>query len=76
MMKTPFSKEISGEAVLEYGDADFMILKPGAFVRCAVTREEIPLQDLRYWSAELQEAYKDGYASAERWKSVHEEPGR
>lgn len=76
MMKTPFSKEFGGEAVLEFGDADFMILKPGAFVRCAVTKEEIPLQDLRYWSAELQEAYKDGYASAERWKSVYEEPGR
>lgn len=75
-MKTPFSKEFSGEAVLEFGDSDFMILKPGAFVRCAVTKEEIPLQDLRYWSAELQEAYRDGVASAERWKAVNEEPGR
>lgn len=75
-MKSPFNKEFSGEAVLEFGDADFMILKPGSFVRCSVTGEEIPLQDLRYWSAELQEAYKDGYTSAERWKAVNAEPGR
>jgi len=76
MISTPFNKEISGEAVLEFGDADFMILKPGSFVRCAVTNEEILLQDLRYWSAELQEAYKDGYMSAERWKECQQEPGR
>lgn len=75
-MKTPFNRDLSGEAVLEFSNSDFMILKPGAFVRCAVTGEEIALQDLRYWSAELQEAYKDAYASAERWKTVHAEPGR
>lgn len=76
MISTPFNKDVSGEAVLEYGDSDFMILKPGSFVRCAVSNEEIPLQDLRYWSAELQEAYKDGYMSAQRWKENREEPGR
>lgn len=62
--------------MLEYGDSDFMILKPGSYVKCAVTGEQIPLQDLRYWSVELQEAYRDGYVSAERWKAHHEEPGR
>lgn len=75
-MRSPFGKEHTGEAVLEFGDSDFMILKPGAFVRCAVTGESIPLQDLRYWSAELQEAYKDANASAKRWQDVNSEPGR
>ena len=32
-------------------------LKPGSHVLCAVTGEPIPLEELRYWSARLQEAY-------------------
>jgi hypothetical protein len=43
--------------VVEYLDGDFRIVKPGAFVRCGVTREPIPLDELRYWSVDLQEAY-------------------
>jgi hypothetical protein len=46
-----------GEAVLDYGDAEFRIIRPGAYVRCAVTGERIELADLRYWSVDLQEAY-------------------
>lgn len=46
-----------GEAVLDYGDAEFRVLRPGAYVRCAVTGERIALSDLRYWSADFQEAY-------------------
>lgn len=45
------------EAKLEYHSSDYRILKPGKFVRCAVTGEPIPLEDLKYWSAERQEAY-------------------
>jgi hypothetical protein len=44
-------------ASLHYGDGEFAVLKPGPFVRCAVTDRPIPLEALRYWSAELQEAY-------------------
>ena len=32
-------------------------MKPGAFVRCAVTREPIPVDELRYWDVPRQEAY-------------------
>ena len=46
-----------GEAEVEYLDADFRILRPGSFVRCAVTGVPIPLEELKYWSVELQEAY-------------------
>jgi hypothetical protein len=46
-----------GEAVVQYLDSNLRILKPGAFVRCAVTGEPIPLDELKYWSVELQEAY-------------------
>jgi hypothetical protein len=46
-----------GEATVQYLDADLRIIKPGAFVRCAVTGERIPLDELKYWSVERQEAY-------------------
>lgn len=72
---TNFDREFTGEATLEYGDADFMILKPGAYVKCAVTGETIALNNLRYWSAELQEAYLDANAATARWREVHEGPG-
>jgi len=48
-----------GEAVIQYLDSDFRILKPGQFVLCAVTGRQIPLADLRYWNVERQEAYFD-----------------
>ena len=47
----------AGEAVLEYLDGEFRVTSPGQFVRCAVTGAPIPLEDLRYWNVDLQEAY-------------------
>lgn len=55
-----------GEARIRYGDADFDILSPGAYVTCAVTGRQIPLNALRYWSVDLQEAYWDAEAAAKR----------
>ena len=48
-------------ATLVYGPNGFRMVRPGHFVLCAVTGEPIPLEELRYWSVERQEAY----ASAE-----------
>lgn len=45
------------EAVVEYLDNDFRVVRAGAFVRCAVTGERISLEDLRYWSVERQQAF-------------------
>lgn len=45
------------EAEVEYRDGEFRVRRPGAFVRCAVTGEPIPLEDLRYWNVDLQEPY-------------------
>ncbi|CAM5190615.1 hypothetical protein ARD30_21935 [Bosea thiooxidans] len=45
------------EAAIDYGPGDFRVVKPGAFVRCAVTGAPIRIEDLRYWSIEWQEAY-------------------
>jgi hypothetical protein len=55
-----------GEARLRYGDNDYDILSPGSFVACAVTGRPIPLSALRYWSVDLQEAYWDAEAAAQR----------
>ena len=46
-----------GEAEVRYLDGDFRVVRPGAFVRCAVTGTPIPLEELKYWSVERQEAY-------------------
>ena len=48
---------MAGEAEVKFLDGDFRIVRPGAFVRCAVTSAPIRLEDLRYWSIEWQEAY-------------------
>src|SRR3978361_2024924 len=45
------------EAGVSYRDGDFRVVRPGAFVRCAVTNVPVPLEELKYWSVELQEAY-------------------
>lgn len=47
----------SGEAEVRYLDGDFRVVRPGTFVRCAVTGQPIPLDELRYWNVDLQEAY-------------------
>lgn len=47
----------ASEALLDYGHGEFRVVRPGAFVRCAVTGAPIRLEDLRYWSVDWQEAY-------------------
>jgi len=47
------------EAKIRYMDADFVITRPGSFVRCAITGKPIQIDDLKYWSVDTQEAYFD-----------------
>lgn len=49
--------QAAGEAEVQFLDGEYRILRPGAFVRCGVTGRPIPLDELRYWSVERQEAY-------------------
>jgi len=51
------------EAIIEYGDGEFQILKPGAYVKCAVTDVRISLEALKYWNVDKQEAYVNAEAS-------------
>ena len=53
------------EARIHYLDSTFRLLAAGDHVRCAITGVAIPLDELRYWSVERQEAYVDAAASLE-----------
>jgi hypothetical protein len=58
----------NGEAEVKYLDGDFRVVRPGGFVRCAVTNLPIPLDELKYWSVERQEAYVSPEAVLQRHK--------
>ena len=45
------------EAVIQFASPENKVIRNGSFVRCAVTAQPIALEDLKYWSVELQEAY-------------------
>lgn len=57
---------IAGEAKIEYLDGDFRVMRPGSHVLCAVTGKQIPLDELRYWDVDLQEAYASPQAKLDR----------
>lgn len=73
MIKMPTSFSAPGlgtEAVLEYSNSDYRIVRQGTFVRCAVTGQPIPLDDLLYWNADAQEAYASPEAALERLRAA------
>jgi hypothetical protein len=51
----------SGAATLYFQPNGYRVVRPGAYVLCAVSGAQVMLEALRYWSVERQEAY----ASAE-----------
>ena len=60
----------TSEAIVEYLDGDFRVVRPGAFVRCAASGVAIPIEELRYWNVDLQEAYASPEAKLSRLKSA------
>lgn len=61
---------VKGEARLKYLSGEFQVIAPGDFVRCATTGEQIPLDELRYWSVELQEPYANAEISLQRHRDT------
>ncbi len=60
------------EAILEYYPGDYHVVRRGGFVTCAVSGARIPLSELKYWSADLQEAYATSQIATQRyadWKA-------
>jgi hypothetical protein len=60
----------NGEAEVKYLDGDFRVVRPGSFVRCAVTGVPIPIDELKYWSVDRQEAYVSPEAVLTRHKEL------
>lgn len=58
----------TGQARLHYLDGDYEVLSPGTYVACAVSGEHIPLDALRYWSVDLQEAYATPEIATKRFQ--------
>lgn len=65
-----YERGSSGEAKVEYGDGTMRVVRPGTYVRCAVTGDAIPLDALRYWSVERQEAYATPEAAMQRLRET------
>jgi hypothetical protein len=65
-----FDRNIDGPASVHYGDGEFVVMRQGAYVICAVSGQRIPLDALRYWSPELQEAYAGPAEALARWKQA------
>jgi hypothetical protein len=59
-------------AKVRYGDAEFSVLVPGRFVRCAISGELIPLDELRYWNVDTQEAFRGPAEALARWRQLNE----
>ena len=69
-MLNKFGPSGSGQAQLQYLDGDFRVVSPGTYVSCAITGERIPLDELKYWSVDLQEAYASPEAVMTRHASA------
>jgi hypothetical protein len=65
-----FDRNIDGPAVVHYGDGEFVVMKPGRYVVCAVSGKRVPIEALRYWSPELQEAYAGPQEALQRWRET------
>ena len=64
----------AGLAEVEYLDGEYEIVKPGSYVVCAVTGVHIPLESLRYWSVDLQEAYATAADAHKRFQETKKTP--
>jgi hypothetical protein len=63
-----------GLAELQYLDGEYHVVKPGTFVLCAVSGVQIPLEALRYWSVDLQEAYASPALALQRMQETGRTP--
>jgi hypothetical protein len=63
-----------GEAQLEYQDGEYSVVRAGSFVVCAVSGTRIPLEALRYWSVDLQEAYATADIALNRFRETGKTP--
>ena len=57
-------------ARLRYLSGSYQVVAPGDYVVCAMTGARLPVASLRYWSAELQEAYANAEVAVKRYNEM------
>ena len=57
-------------AKLRYLSGSYQVVAPGDYVLCAVSGARLPVANLRYWSAELQEAYANADVAVKRYNDM------
>ena len=57
---------LRSEARVRFNHGDYTVQTAGDYVRCAVTGQQIVLDDLRYWSVDRQEAYASAAIALKR----------
>jgi hypothetical protein len=57
-------------ARLRFLPGSYQVIEQGDHVLCAVTGDLVPLSALRYWSHELQEAYRDAVVANRRYSEA------
>jgi hypothetical protein len=55
------------EAQIRYLDGDYVVIRPGSFVRCAISGKPIPIDELSYWNVDRQEPYADAQVAHEAY---------
>ena len=58
-------------AKLKYGHNSYEVLSSGTYVICAVSGKKIPLNELKYWNVELQEAYFSPKEAHQRYEELN-----
>lgn len=65
-----------GEAKLRFHPGEYEVLRPGAYVHCAVSGAQVSLNQLKYWSVTRQEAYAGPAEATEAYERTMARGGR
>ena len=60
------------KAKLKFGANNFEVIEPGDYVLCSITKQKIPLENLKYWNVDLQEIYFGPEVALKRYKEINE----
>ena len=59
------------KAKLKFNSNNFEVIEEGDYVVCAVSRKNIPLNQLTYWNVELQEPYFSAKEAQQRYEELN-----
>ena len=59
------------KAKLKFNSNNFEIVEDGNYVVCAVSGKRIPLNQLKYWNVELQEAYFSSKEAQQKYEEIN-----